>query len=231
MYNKNIKDAIALLASFALEQRYAQMKARLEQRTRYLTVCFENLYHEQNTSAAVRSMEAFGIQDVHIVDSEHHYRVNPDIALGSDKWIDIHRYASIESGIASLKNAGYRIVAAMPDPDAVPLPDFDLNRGKAAILFGTELTGLSPAAIAAADEHLYIPMSGFVESLNVSVSAAIIIYARSQRLRASSIDWQLTDEEYNNIMFRWLRQSVRASDAILRRMHTKAPPAPPQGGF
>ena len=218
MYNYNIKDAITLLAGFTLDKRYDLMRTRLMQRTRYLTVCLENLYHEQNASAAVRSMEAFGIQDVHIIDSEHHYRVNPDIALGSDKWIDIHRYASTESAIDCLKNAGYRIVAALPDQSAVPLPDFDLNRGKAAILFGTELTGLSPAAIAAADEHLYIPMSGFVESLNVSVSAAIVVYTLSERLRASSLDWQMTEEEYNPILFRWLRQSVRASDEILKRM-------------
>jgi tRNA (guanosine-2'-O-)-methyltransferase len=220
MMIKNIDyaKAIACLSEFALDKRFDLMQEKLRSRTLYLTVCLENIYHQQNASAVVRSMEAFGIQDVHVIENECTYRVNPDIALGSDKWLNLHKHNNLTTAIEQLRANDYRIVAAVPDATAVSLEKFDLAKGKTAILMGCELTGLSAAAIASADEYLYIPMCGFVESLNVSVAAAIIMYTLSTRLRNSSLPWQMPANEYNPILFQWLMKSIRSSDKILKRI-------------
>ncbi|MDR2466681.1 MAG: RNA methyltransferase [Prevotellaceae bacterium] len=214
----SIEYLVAELSRFTLEQRFSLMQEKLAERTRYLTVCLENVFQAQNASAVLRSADAFGVQDVHVVESRFPYRVNPDIALGSDKWLDIIRHASTEEAIESLKNNGYRIVAAMPEKNADSIETFDLNTGKVALLFGTELTGLSEYAVNRADERVYVPMCGFVESLNVSVSAAICMYALVSRLKASEANWRLDKDEKNRILFEWLKKSVRSSDLILKRI-------------
>jgi tRNA (guanosine-2'-O-)-methyltransferase len=214
----SIEYLIAELSRFTLDKRFSLMQEKLAGRTRYLTVCLENVYQAQNASAVLRSADAFGVQDVHVVESTYPYRVNPDIALGSDKWLDIIRHASTEQAMESLKSNGYRLVAAMPEKHATDLETFDLSRGKVALLFGTELTGLSEYAVNHADEQVYIPMCGFVESLNVSVSAAICMYALVFRMKAGEVDWHLDSEGKNRILFEWLKKSIRSSEQIINRI-------------
>ncbi len=165
------KDLIAYLESFLTERRRALFRKILEQRTRYLTVVLEDLYQPHNASAVLRSCECFGIQDIHIIENRNKYTVNPDIALGASKWLNLIKYNDQEDNTAvairSLKEQGYRIVATVPGKDATPLQEFDLTAGKAALLFGTELTGLTETAVSLADEKLVIPMYGFTESFNI----------------------------------------------------------------
>lgn len=214
----SIEYLVAQLSRFTLEKRFGLMLEKIADRTRYLTVCLENVFQAQNASAVLRSADAFGVQDVHVVESEYAYRVSPDVALGSDKWLDIIRHASVERAIESLRNSGYRIVATMPEKNATDIESFDLSGGKVALLFGTELTGLSEYAVSQADERVYIPTCGFVESLNVSVSAAICMYALVARLKASEVNWGLEKDEKNRILLEWLKKSVRSSELILKRI-------------
>lgn len=214
-----MEDAINYLAEFALEERVSLMREKVADRTRYLTVCLENIYQPQNASAVLRSAEAFGVQDIHIIENIHEYSVNPDIALGTDKWINMPRYTSTAQCIQQLKSNGYRIVATIPEKGATSLENFDMAKGKFALFFGTEQTGLTQYAINHADEFLYVPMCGFVESLNISVSAAITMYTLTTRLRNSNIGWQLSKAEGNEILLDWLKKSVRASDKILKKFY------------
>jgi tRNA (guanosine-2'-O-)-methyltransferase len=221
MPETNVNELVEYLSQFALEKRVALMSEKAAQRTRYLTVCIENVFQPQNASAILRSAEAFGIQDVHVVEKEYEYRINPEIALSSDKWLNLIRYRSTAEAIDRLKEQGYRIVATVPRRDAVSLDEFDLQKGRAALLFGTELTGLSQFAIACADECLYVPMCGFVESLNVSVSAAITLYSLAKRLRTGNLPWRLSPDETGLLMLDWLKKSVSSSEMILQRFYTQ----------
>ena len=210
---------IKYLESFITEHRRVLFRKVLEKRTRYLTVVLEDLYQSHNASAVLRSCDCFGIQDVHIIENRNRYAVNPDIALGSSKWLNLIRYNDTEENTRmaaeALRSQGYRIVVTVPGEDAVPLEHFDLEAGKAALFFGTELTGLSDTAVALADEKLVIPMYGFTESFNISVSAGIIFSHLIPKLHKSK-GWQLTHEEKEMIYLDWLKTSIKSSDQIIK---------------
>ncbi len=177
----------------------------------------ENTFHPQNASALVRNCEAFGIQDIHAIENLCPFQPNVDIVRGTDKWININNYQDSVSALSALKSAGYRIVATTPHCDDRSPESFDVAKGKFALVFGTEHAGISDEVAAAADEFIRIPMCGFVESLNVSASAAILLYALSSRLRESAAPWQLAESEKLPIMFKWVMESVRDSQKILRK--------------
>ena len=130
----------------------------LDRRTRYLTVVLEDIYQPQNASAVLRTCECFGIQDVHIIENRNVYTLNSDVVLGADKWLDLHRYSGKEQNtsdaIRHLRESGYRLVATAPGTESTSIEDFDLQKGKTALLFGTELTGLTDEALEQADEYL-----------------------------------------------------------------------------
>ncbi len=184
----------------------------LEQRTRYLTVVLEDIYQPHNASAVLRTCDCFGIQDVHIIENRNSFELNPEVELGSAQWLTLHRYnnrkENTSEAIKILKENGYRMVAATPHMNDVEVRDFDISIGKTAILLGTEMQGLSDEAIKMADEFVKIPMMGFTESFNISVSAAIILYQLNTRLRSSDISWKIDHSEREEIKLQWLKNSV-----------------------
>jgi tRNA (guanosine-2'-O-)-methyltransferase len=209
------------LSGFVTERRVKLFDKLLNHRTRYITVVLEDLFQPHNASAVLRSCECFGIQDVHIIENQNEYRISPDVALGSYKWLTMIRHnqekENTRSAISMLKNAGYRIVATSPHKNGCTLEDFSLLPGKVALLFGTELKGLSPAAMELADEYVKIPMVGFTESLNISVTAAIFIHHLSAKLRNTPhLTWQLSESEKLKIKLDWLKKSIRKSEMIER---------------
>jgi tRNA (guanosine-2'-O-)-methyltransferase len=197
--------------SFKLEQRNELMDRVLRERTKYMTVVLENIYQPHNASAVLRSCDCFGVQDVHIIENEYKYEFNPHVSLGAAQWLSLHQYNSAANNtpecIASLKNRGYRIVATSPGPGAVPIQEFDISRGPFALMFGTEKFGLTPEACEMADESVRIPMYGFTESFNISVSVALCLFHFTERLRSESVPWQLTEPENTEIMLQWCRNT------------------------
>lgn len=210
---------IAYLAEFTTEERAQTLKNTLANRTDYMTICTENTFHPQNASALVRNCEAFGIQNIHTVEVLCKFRPNVNIVKGTDKWIDITRHQSSAEMISSLKASGYRIVATTPHRDDSTPDSFDPTKGKFALVFGTEHSGISEEVIEQADDFIQIPMCGFVESLNVSASAAILLYILSQKVRTQTENWQLDDMTQAKILFRWMMQSVKDSRRILDRFN------------
>ena len=205
------------MTQFLLESRAEVLRRTLAQRTRYMTVCMENTFHPQNASALVRTCEAFGIQDIHTVETLCRFNPNVDIVRGTDKWVDIRRHPSTGEALSSLRQAGYRIVATTPHRlDCTP-ESFDATGGPFALVFGTEHAGISDEVIEAADAFIRIPMCGFVESLNVSASASILIYMLMSKVRSSDIDWQLPGRDRAEILFRWTMESVKDSYRILMK--------------
>ncbi len=213
-----MKNLITHLSQFISPSRLATFEKVLAKRTRYITVVLEDIYQSQNASAVLRSCDCLGVQDVHVIENRNRFDVDPEVVMGSFKWLNMYRYNKEEyntiSAIEKLRSDGYRIIATSPHTDDRDLDDIDLEGGKMALLFGTELTGLTDNALALADEYLKIPIVGFTESFNISVSAAIIIYQLSQKLRSSDINWELNKQEADSLLLEWLRKSIKKSDLI-----------------
>ena len=205
------------MTTFLTEERIEVLRRTLGERTRYMTILTENTFHPQNASALVRHCEAFGLQDLHTVETRCKFSPNVNIVRGTDKWVDITRHDSTEEAIATLKGAGYRLVATTPHRESCTPETFDVEKGPFCLVFGTEHAGISEEVIEAADEFLMIPMCGMVESLNVSASAAILIYMLSQRIREQVTGWQLSDAEQLRLLTRWTMSSVRDYEGILRK--------------
>lgn len=215
------EDLIRHLSKFITKRRLDLFEKVLSLRTRYITVVLEDIYQPHNASAVLRSCDCFGIQDIHIVENQNQFRVSPDVALGANKWLSLYTYnkkkENTSDTIHHLRKQGYRIVATSPHKKECLLADFDLKKGKTALLFGSELNGLSRIALKEADEFIKIPMAGFTESLNISVSAALIINHLTNEIRNNTeIKWQLTDDEKTDIKLAWLKNSIKKSAAIER---------------
>ncbi|MGD1844348.1 MAG: TrmH family RNA methyltransferase [Salibacteraceae bacterium] len=208
---------LAHLLSYVSENRRARFDAIIPHRTRHLTVVLENIYQPHNASAVIRTADCLGIQDVHVVENSNEYTLNPGVSLGASNWVDLHRYNEGEDNtrtcLTELKNQGYRILATSPHKNSVAPEDLDLDT-KTALVFGKEKEGLSDLAFDLADGYLAIPMYGFTESYNISVSAAICLYTLVQRLHRSEVHWELTPQEQTEIMLNWARGSVRLSAEI-----------------
>ena len=213
-----LDERTAYMESFLTDERREVLRRTLSSRTRYMTILTENTFHPQNASALVRHCEAFGVQELHTVETRCKFSPNVNIVRGTDKWVDITRHDSTADAIAALKGAGYRLVATTPHRESCTPETFDVERGPFCLVFGTEHAGVTDEIIEAADEYLRIPMCGMVESLNVSASAAILIYMLSQRMRLSpSIDWHLKEADEREMLFRWVMSSVRDAERILER--------------
>ncbi len=210
------QELLNYFSGFVTKRRLDLFTRVLNKRTRYLTVVLEDIYQSQNASAVLRSCDCFGVQDVHIIENRNEYTINPDVTQGSNKWLSLMKYSEKDENtleaFEKIRQKGYRIVATSPHYKSARLEKFDLLRGKSALVFGTELNGLSETALENADEYLFIPMDGFTESLNISVSAAIILHHLTSKLREADIDWELTHEEKMELKLNWLRQSVKRAD-------------------
>lgn len=207
---------LTYLETFITESRKEGFKRVLANRTKHFTVVCEDVYQLHNTSAVMRSCEVFGIQELNVVEYRFGKKIDKEIALGAEKWVDIHRYSNNQDCIDNLKSRGYQIIATTPHENDCMLEDFDITK-PSAIFFGTERHGLSEEVINQADGYLKIPMVGFTESLNISVSAAIILQNISTRLRHSDINWQLTDAELLEKRIDWTRKSIKDIDFVTKR--------------
>jgi len=207
------------LSGFLTTGRWQRFQEVASARTRHITVVLEDIYQPHNASAVLRSCDCFGIQDVHIIENRNAYTVNPDVALGSSRWLSLHRYNRQDDNtmqcIQALRDKGYRIIATTPHARDTEIGLIDLG-SPIALLFGTELNGLSDTAIQAADGYARIPMAGFTESFNISVSVAICLYELSGRLRRTCEPslWQLSGNERQALLLEWVRQSLKRADLL-----------------
>lgn len=212
-----LRERLEYLSKFITEERQEVLRRTLSQRTHYMRIMTENMFHPQNASAIMRHCEAFGVQQIHTVEDRCKFDPSVNIVRGTQKWVDVEHHDNTKEALAALKAEGYRIVATTPHRCSSTPETFDVTKGKFALVFGTEHAGISDEVIEAADEFLMIPMCGMVESLNVSASAAILIYMLSERIRQQTNDWQLGDSEALKLLTRWTMSSVRDYERILRR--------------
>lgn len=214
--SKNKLALLEYLEGFITENRKNGFLRVLKNRTKHLTIAMEDVYQLHNTSAVMRSCEVFGIQELNVIEQRFGKRIDKEIALGAEKWVDINRFSSIQDCLDDLRSKGYQIIATTPHNDSCMIDEFDVTK-KSAIFFGTEKLGLSEEIMQQADGFLKIPMVGFTESLNISVSAAIVIQDLTNRLRKSDINWQLTEEEILDKRLDWTRKSIKDIEFVESR--------------
>ena len=220
LFNMDKKKIIDFLKELVTEKRLSTFEQVLNQRTKYISIVLEDLFQTHNSSAVVRSCDCFGVQDVHFIENKFRYNSNPDVSLGSTQWLNLIKYNKYENNtldsINYLRKNGYRIIATTPHKNDVSLESFNIEKGKFALFFGSELPGLSNIVIDNADEFLKINMVGFTESFNISVSAAICMYELTKKIRSSNVNWQLSQEEKDDILLKWLMNSIKDSKNIVK---------------
>ena len=202
---------VQTLAPLVTERRLARLQHVSGGRTRRFVPILESLMDPHNGAAILRSADAFGLQEVHVIPSEHGFHAARNVAKGTERWLELRRHLAPEECVATLKERGYRVLFASMEGDATPsdLPRL-MDEGPLAIAFGNERRGPSPALRAAADGGYRIPMRGFVESLNVSVAAAITFQAATAG-RPSD----LSEAEREELLARWLLASIKDGPRVL----------------
>lgn len=211
-------ELLSYLKTYLTARRLELFSQVLSKRTRHFTVVTEDVYQLHNTSAVMRSCEVFGIQNLHVVEENLGKKLDREIAMGAQKWVDIYRHNDVGQCIDTLRASGHQIIATTPHNDSQLLADFDVTK-KTAFFFGTEKDGISDTVMNAADGFLKIPMYGFTESLNISVSAAIILQDVVTKLKASEVNWQLSEEEKQEIELRWTTKTIKSATEIIERYY------------
>ena len=192
-------------------------------RTKHLTIVMENIYQEHNASAVLRSCDCFGLQDLHVIEKDNTYKIQRDIALGAGRWVDMYNYDDSENVtkdcLNDLKSKGYKIVATTPHTDSQTIYDLDLTQ-PIALVFGTERRGISEEVVEMADEFVKIPMYGFTESFNISVSVAIVLNTLRQRLEQSDLNWKLSDEEQTLLKINWCSKILNGGHLLEKKFRS-----------
>ncbi|HKJ30396.1 MAG TPA: RNA methyltransferase [Balneolales bacterium] len=220
------KSLLEYLTGFLTEDKIELFQRILDNRTRYITVVLEDIYQPHNASAVLRSCDGFGVQDVHIIENYNEFEVNNGVTIGAHKWLTLQHHNTLNSNNSQrcmkfLREKGYRVVATTPHEHDYNLSDLPIDQ-KTALFFGAEKKGLTEEVLREADEFVKIPMYGFSESFNISVSVAVTLYEVISRLRKTEINWHLNEKEKEELVLEWVRKSVRGSDLIEQRFRNEA---------
>jgi len=203
---------LEFLKPFVSDHKKERITEVLAHRTRFITVVLEDIYQSQNASAVIRTCECMGVQDIHIVENRNSFRLNRDVVRGSAKWINLYRYQNKEKSIRecfdALQSKGYKLIGMSPGETNPGVTDF-VPSEKIALVFGTELEGLSAYAQKNVHSMLRIPMFGFTESFNLSVSAALTLQHLLLKIRKSEMNWKLSRDEVEDLKAEWYRKSIR----------------------
>jgi tRNA (guanosine-2'-O-)-methyltransferase len=222
-------ELISFFSQYVTANRFTRIQEVVQRRTRYITIALEDVYQSLNAGAIVRSCESMGIQDMHCIMYGNQFVVKKDIDQGASKWLSLYEYRNTSpevqtptaACINTLKKNGYKIVATSPHA-VMTLSEIPIDQ-KLALLFGTELMGLTNESMECADYLVKIPMYGFSESFNVSVSVALCLYDFTTRLRASSINWHLSQQEQDTLILDWVRQSIDKPDLLEDEFYKRNP--------
>lgn len=209
-------ERVEYLLTHLTPERAARMVAVAGARTRFLSLALEDIYQPHNASAVLRSADAFGVQDLHVVESRNKFDLSRHVARGANIWLDLHKYQNSEIALAALKAKGHRIVATSPAQGS-STPDTIGLHAPLTVFIGTEKYGLSKTVMEAADEFLHVPMRGFTESLNLSVCAALIMQRIVSRLDAERPDHTLSADERDLLLLQWLVNDVPYADVFMKR--------------
>lgn len=207
------------LQQFLTPERKARFAEVLEDRIGWLRIVVQDMYLDHNASAIMRSCDALGVQHMHAVETFNKFAASAEIALGSEKWVTLHRHLgenSTQQCLNELRSQGFAVAACVLRPHTLNLQSLPLDRPVALVL-GNEKYGVSQEFLDGADYLVHMPMYGFVESFNVSVAAALALQTLTERIRSSSINWGLDDLEKAELKLKWARETVPNIQAIEKR--------------
>ena len=204
------------LQQFLTDERLSKIKHFSKESSDFVLPVMEDVYQFRNAAAIVRSVEACGFHHVVALEEENVFNPNLKVTKGAETWVQVEKMPNNLDSLKEIKSRGYRILAVSPEKNATMLPDYEVKE-PIALVFGTELEGVSDEILDFADETLAIPMFGFTKSFNVSVAAAICMYELKQKLMKSGIEYQLFDEKLLELKIRWAKNSIKSSEQILER--------------
>jgi len=209
------------LKDFILEERLTRINEVLEDRTNHITIVLEDLHKAHNANAVLRSCDGFGIQDVHIIENKNEFDEAGTVSIGAHNWLSLHRYnqpetENVNACFSHLREEGYQVIATTPHERDSNIHELDITQ-KTALVFGTELEGVSEEVKSQADGFVKIPMYGFSESFNISVSAAICMYELNKKLRSSEISWGLSESYKTRLRYEWIKKTIKAGDQLVER--------------
>ncbi len=215
------KNLTEYLKEFISDERFDRINEVLENRTDYLTIVLEDLHKSHNANAVLRSCDGFGIQDVHIIENKNEFDKESTVSIGAHNWLTLHRYnnpeiSNVDDCFDQLKSKGYQIIATTPHERDSNVSEIDISK-KTALVFGTELEGISEEVTQKADGFVKIPMYGFSESFNISVSAAICMYEITKKIRERDENWQLDEAYKSKLRFQWIKQTIKAGDQLVNK--------------
>lgn len=211
------KSLLEYLGQYITEHKKSVIEKVLAKRTRHLTVVLQDIFKPHNASAVIRTCDCFGLQDIHIIEKTDQYKVNPFVTRGASQWVDLHKYYrpgsnSVDNCFNSLREKGYKIYGTSPAPTSLPIYDLKPNE-KLALVFGNEHEGISDEVKSKVDGLVYIPMLGFTDSFNISVSASIILYDLVKKAEKLDLpDFYISESEKNTLRMKWYQSVVKNSD-------------------
>lgn len=217
VYNRAL---VEYLSRFLAAPRRARLERTLAERTRYVTVVLEDIYQPHNANAVIRTCECLGVQDLHVVEQHNRFDLSPRVLQGAAKWVTVKRYRSTAACLQQLAGRGYVVVAMTLRPESKPLETLPVDR-PLALCLGSEEPGLSETVHAAADHWVHVPMAGFTQSLNLSVSAALGLYQVLKRIKDGGQAWTLSATEHTHLLAEWMRKSISCGDALVNRFNSE----------
>ena len=217
MIPKNrLQETFDYLKQFLTDERLSKIEHFSQESSDFVLPIMEDVYQFRNAAAIVRSVEACGFHHVVALEEENIFNPNLKVTKGAETWVKVEKMPNNLDSLKEIKNRGYKILAVSPENNATMLPDYEVKE-PIALVFGTELEGVSDEILDFADETLAIPMYGFTKSFNVSVAAAICMYELKQKLMKSGIDYKLSEEKLLEMKIRWTVNSIRSGEELLER--------------
>lgn len=204
------------LKQFLTEERLRKIEHFAPDSSDFVLPVLEDVYQFRNAAAIVRSVEACGFHKVVALQEENNFEPNLKVTKGADTWVEVEKLPRNMESFQKIKDKGYKIVAVSLENNAKMLPDYEITE-PIALVFGTEMEGVSQEILDFADETLAIPMYGFTRSFNVSVAASICMYELKQKLMKSDIDYKLNEEKLLRKKILWAVNSMRSGDQIFNK--------------
>ena len=209
---------VQYLKEFVVDERRELFEEKIQQRTKHITVVLENIFQGRNISASIRSADCFGVQDVHVIENDNIFNDDSEVSMGADKWVTTTIYNQEEDNTAKaikkLKEEGYQVIAATPHNTDCDLYDIEISEQKIALIFGAEVRGCSEQTLKLADKRMRIPMYGFTESFNISVSVSLSLQHLTYKMRNSAVNWKMSQDQQDETLLQWLRNSIKSSTQI-----------------
>lgn len=204
------------LKQFLTEERLSKIEHFSSESSDFVLPVMDDVYQFRNAAAIIRSVEACAFHKVVAMEEENVFDPNLTVTKGAETWVEVEKMSKNIASLQNIKDRGYKILAVSLEKNAVMLPDYQITE-PIALVFGTEMEGVSEEVIDFADETLAIPMYGLTRSYNVSVAAGICMYELKQKLIKSGIDYKLSEEKRMKMKIRWAVNSMRSGKQIFEK--------------